>query len=115
MHKSSAKISCFPFAFRACYFVPALAQAVVRRGWRVGIPLNVSAYLHGQSNQHRRRPVNMTSYVLGPEDQFTVRVFGADDIPDKPAQIDNDGIVTLPMIGQVHAAGLTVKQFQDNR
>ena len=55
-----------------------------------------------------------TSYLLGPEDQITVRVFAADDIPDKPVQIDNDGTVTLPMIGPVHAAGLTVEQFQAN-
>jgi polysaccharide biosynthesis/export protein len=55
---------------------------------------------------------NMTSYILGPEDLITVRVFAADDIPDKPAQIDNNGSVTLPMIGSVHAAGLTVEQFQ---
>jgi len=48
----------------------------------------------------------MTSYVLGPEDQITVRVFAANDIPNKPVQIDNDGTVTLPMIGQVHAATL---------
>ena len=57
-------------------------------------------------------PPNITGYVLGAEDLITVRVFAADDIPDKPAQIDNDGTVTLPMIGQVHAAGLTVEQFQ---
>ena len=59
-------------------------------------------------------PASSTSYVLGPEDQITVRVFAADDIPDKPVQIDNDGSVTLPMIGQVHAAGLTVEQLQAN-
>jgi polysaccharide export outer membrane protein len=57
---------------------------------------------------------NMTSYILGPEDLITVRVFAADDIPDKPAQVDNNGSVTLPMIGSVHAAGLTVEQFQAN-
>ena len=57
-------------------------------------------------------PTNVSSYVLGPEDQITVRIFAADDIPDKPVQIDNDGTVTLPMIGNVHAAGLTVEQFQ---
>jgi polysaccharide export outer membrane protein len=43
-----------------------------------------------------------------------VRVFAADDIPDKPAQIANDGTVTLPMIGQVKAAGLTVEQLQQS-
>ena len=39
----------------------------------------------------RRPPPIRTSYVLGPEDKITVRVFAADDIPDKPAQIANDG------------------------
>lgn len=53
-----------------------------------------------------------TNYILGPEDQITVRVFAADDIPDKPAQIANDGTVNLPMIGEVHAAGLNVEQLQ---
>ncbi len=56
--------------------------------------------------------VNNTNYVLGPEDTITVRVFAADDIPDRPAQIGNDGTVTLPMIGRVKAAGLTVDQLQ---
>jgi polysaccharide export outer membrane protein len=53
-----------------------------------------------------------TNYILGPEDQVTVRIFAADDIPDKPSTIANDGTVTLPMIGQVKAAGMTVEQFQ---
>jgi polysaccharide export outer membrane protein len=52
------------------------------------------------------------NYVLGPEDQITVSVFGADDINARPATISNDGMVQLPMVGQVHAAGLTVEQFQ---
>ena len=58
--------------------------------------------------------VDTASYLLGPEDLLTVRVFAADDIPDKPVQIDNDGTLTLPMIGPVHAAGLTVEQLQAN-
>lgn len=53
-----------------------------------------------------------SNYVLGAEDQITVRVFAADDIPDRPAQIANDGTVSLPMVGVVHAAGLTVDQLQ---
>jgi polysaccharide export outer membrane protein len=55
---------------------------------------------------------NPGNYVLGPEDQITVSVFGADDINGKAVQIANDGSVNLPMVGQVHAAGLTVEQFQ---
>src|SRR5258708_20134780 len=68
----------------------------------------------GEAPAPSAAPSKVTSYVLGPEDQITVRVFAADGIPDKPVQIDNDGTVTLPMIGQVHAAGFTVEQLQDN-
>jgi polysaccharide export outer membrane protein len=53
-----------------------------------------------------------SNYILGPEDTITVRVFAADDIPDRPSEISNDGTVTLPMVGQIHAAGLTVDQLQ---
>jgi polysaccharide export outer membrane protein len=53
-----------------------------------------------------------TNYILGPEDQITVHVFAAEDIPDRPAQIANDGSVNLPMVGQVQAAGLTIEQLQ---
>jgi polysaccharide biosynthesis/export protein len=52
------------------------------------------------------------NYVLGPEDQITVSVFGADDVNGRQVTIANDGNVMLPMVGQVHAAGLTIDQFQ---
>jgi polysaccharide export outer membrane protein len=78
----------------------------------VGVPLN--APIPSTTGETVAAPSNISSYILGAEDQITVRVFGAGDIPDKPAQIDNNGVVTLPMIGQVHAAGLTVRQLQDS-
>ena len=67
---------------------------------------------NGDQSGPAANSVNASNYILGPEDQITVRVFAADDIPDRPAQIANDGTVTLPMIGKVHAAGLTVDQLQ---
>ena len=116
MHKSSAKMILFSLCLPGLMLLPALAQSVVAADGRVGTPLTspaVSTAAECAQLRHRL-PAATSSYVLGPEDQITVRVFAADDIPDKPAQIDNDGTVTLPMIGQVHAAGLTVEQFQAN-
>ena len=110
MHKSSAKTFLFSLCIQAL-ILPAIAQSVVAAEGRVGIPLTAPP---SATPTTPAPPVNMTSYVLGPEDQITVRVFAADDIPDKPVEIDNDGTVTLPMIGQVHAAGLTVEQLQAN-
>jgi polysaccharide export outer membrane protein len=117
MHKSPAKLILLSLCFQGLTLVPALAQAVVPADGRVGTPL--TAPIAGTTADAPvatapTTPANVTSYVLGPEDQITVRVFAADDIPDKPVQIDNDGTVTLPMIGSVHAAGLTVDQLQGN-
>ncbi len=115
MHKSPAKTILFSLCFQGLLLVPAIAQVAAADG-RVGTPLagpvvSTAAYVPTTPSAESS---NTTSYVLGPEDQITVRVFAADDIPDKPAQIDNDGTVTLPMIGRIHAAGLTVEQFQAN-
>jgi len=114
MSKSPAKLILFSLCFPGLILVPALAQSVAPADGRVGVPLTVPAASPAPVPTTPAPPVNVSSYVLGPEDQITVRVFAADDIPDKPVQIDNDGTVTLPMIGQVHAAGLTVEQLQDN-
>jgi polysaccharide biosynthesis/export protein len=112
MHKSPAKLILLSLCFQGLTLVPAFAQAVVPADGRVGVPMNAVIPTTAGVAASAAAPVNITSYTLGPEDQITVRVFAADDIPDKPVQIDNDGTVTLPMIGRVHAAGLTVEQFQ---
>jgi polysaccharide export outer membrane protein len=51
-------------------------------------------------------------YILGPSDQITVWVRDAEEITDKPVEIDTSGYVTLPFAGRVRAAGLTVQQLQ---
>jgi polysaccharide export outer membrane protein len=116
MSKSSAKLILLSFCFQGLTLVPALAQAVVPADGRVGVPINapIPTSADTAATAPSTAPAKLTSYVLGPEDQITVRVFAANDLPNKPVQIDNDGTVTLPMIGQVHAAGLTVEQLQDN-
>ena len=51
-------------------------------------------------------------YILGPSDQITVWVRDAEEITDKPVEIDTSGYVTLPFAGRVRAAGLTVQKLQ---
>ena len=53
-----------------------------------------------------------TESFLGPGDQVVLRIADVDEIPDKPVTIDTAGFVGLPLIGQVHAAGLTTTQLQ---
>jgi polysaccharide export outer membrane protein len=50
--------------------------------------------------------------VLSPDDQIAVRTLKGLDIGDKPFLIGTDGNITLPLIGRVKAAGLTVEQLE---
>jgi polysaccharide biosynthesis/export protein len=117
MRKTSAKMILFSLGFPGVILVPALAQSAVPADGRVATSLNapaVSSTAYMPTTPSPNAAVTDSSnYVLGPEDQITIRVFAADDIPDKPATIANDGTVTLPMVGRIHAGGLTVEQFQN--
>jgi len=51
-------------------------------------------------------------YLLGPDDTVTIHAANAPDLSDKPFRVDAGGEVKLPMIGRVHAGGLTVDQLE---
>jgi polysaccharide export outer membrane protein len=53
-----------------------------------------------------------SGYVLGPDDQIAIRALEGLDLGDKPVQIGTNGNITLPLIGRVQAAGLTVEQLE---
>lgn len=56
-----------------------------------------------------------SSYVLGPEDQVSIRVMDLDKLQLDNAsapKIDVNGDLNLPIIGQLHAAGLTLDQLK---
>jgi polysaccharide export outer membrane protein len=57
------------------------------------------------------RPVRST-YVLGPEDQIIIQVADVPDISGKPQRLDPSGDLRLPMVGRVHAAGMTLEQLE---
>ena len=54
-----------------------------------------------------------SEYVLGPDDQIKVWALGVDEITDKPLRLDPAGDVDLPLVGKVHAGGLTVDQLKE--
>ena len=54
-----------------------------------------------------------TQYLMGPEDQVKIWALGVEEISDKPVRIDPSGDIDLPLIGHVHAAGLTVEQLKN--
>src|SRR5262245_8083201 len=48
-----------------------------------------------------------SDYCLGPGDQLTVNVFAWDAMKDQQVRVSSTGAITLPMIGDVPAAGKT--------
>ena len=58
------------------------------------------------------QPVDKGGYILGPGDQLSVRIFGADDIPDRPIEVGADGKISLPMVGKVQASGVSVRDVE---
>jgi polysaccharide export outer membrane protein len=53
-----------------------------------------------------------SQYILGPDDSVKIWALGVDEITDKPVKIDSSGDVDLPLLGRLHAGGLTVDQFE---
>src|SRR5215472_7692731 len=48
-------------------------------------------------------------YVLGPNDQVAVEVFGEDDLRTN-GRLNAEGNLSLPLLGSIHLAGLTLTQ-----
>src|ERR1700676_4248334 len=53
-----------------------------------------------------------TTYTLGSGDQIVVRAVDVEEIDNKPVLIDTRGYINLPIIGRIHAAGLTPEELQ---
>jgi polysaccharide export outer membrane protein len=51
-------------------------------------------------------------YVLGPNDQITVSVVELPEFSGRSYRIDEDGTVSLPLLGRVRAGGLTLTQLE---
>jgi polysaccharide biosynthesis/export protein len=55
-----------------------------------------------------------TDYVIGPEDVLEISVFDVPDLSKLTLRVSNDGTISLPLLGDVRAAGLTPDQLRDN-
>jgi polysaccharide export outer membrane protein len=64
----------------------------------------------GNSDQHSGIPFG-SNYILGPEDVINIDVFNVPEL-SRAARIANDGMISLPLIGRVQAAGLTAEQLR---
>ena len=56
----------------------------------------------------RGRPAS-ADYVLGPDDVISIKALNADEIRSDAVRIDPSGQISLPLMGRLTAAGLTVE------
>jgi polysaccharide export outer membrane protein len=52
------------------------------------------------------------NYVLGPNDQVLIRAPEAEEIDNRPFRIDGDGNINLPLVGRIHAGGMSVQELE---
>lgn len=55
---------------------------------------------------------NPSTYVLGPADQITITGLDVEEMANKPVRVDENGDISLPLVGRLHIAGLTVRQCE---
>jgi polysaccharide export outer membrane protein len=52
-----------------------------------------------------------SDYVIGPMDSLDITVFGVPELA-KTVQVSNEGQITLPLLGQIQAVGLTAREVE---
>jgi polysaccharide export outer membrane protein len=63
-------------------------------------------------NQDLGDKTNLSAdYVIGPEDLLDVEVFNVPELT-KTVRVTNDGIISLPLLGRLQAAGLTTAELR---
>lgn len=67
------------------------------------------AAMQAQSNG-----VESEDYLIGPTDVLKVSVFQVPDLSFDELRVDSSGNIQMPLIGTVHAAGLTPSQLSDD-
>jgi polysaccharide biosynthesis/export protein len=53
------------------------------------------------------------NYVIGPEDVLAIDVFDVPELSKLTVEVSNDGNISVPLLGNVKAAGLTQQQLRD--
>jgi polysaccharide biosynthesis/export protein len=82
--------------------------------WVLFVFLAVDAHGILGADQTPAQSEAAAGYVLGPNDQITVSVVELPEFSGRSYRIDEDGTVSLPLLGRVRAAGLTLTQLENN-
>jgi len=81
---------------------------------RLAIVVITLSYLLGARSAAAQNPAEATKddAVIGPDDGVGIVVADADELT-KTWRVSSGGDLNLPMVGQIHASGLTAEQFEN--
>jgi polysaccharide biosynthesis/export protein len=90
-------------------------KRIVQNSAVVFVMLTLSVVYAGAQKPAGTATQTVSGYILGPDDEITIRGIQAPEVSDKPELpilIGTNGDITLPLIGRVKAGGLTVEQLE---
>jgi protein involved in polysaccharide export with SLBB domain len=86
---------------------------------RVPEPTGVSYFgAHGDTERletlwQERTQTKFSDFALGPGDQITITLPDVKDLSKATVKVSATGDITLPLIGKIHASGLTEQELRD--
>lgn len=92
--------------------MPSLKQGLAGTAIFLGLVLPLASQKNDWSGDTANQAFG-PAYVLGPDDQITIHAFKAEEISDKPIPIGADGLISLPLVGTIKAAGLSVRELEN--
>ncbi len=97
-------------------------QSIVRAVWGISICVLFAGGLAAQRPPSASVPAPYqmppvadrlpVTYVIAPRDVILIQAVNADQLSGKPFRVDIEGFLTLPLIGRVRAAGLTIESLE---
>jgi polysaccharide export outer membrane protein len=116
-----ARPAIFTFNWRS-FMLATMKNGVLRRGillclMMFGLALTGAKAADGvMANAQPVKPItaaDQSDFILGPSDRLRIMFYGEEALNGQPEyMVSANGMVSLPLVGEVKAAGLTVTQFQ---
>jgi len=98
---------------------PLKQSAKMRKLFLMGIKtlivllLSVSLSLSQETQRPTDKPVDNPNYVIGPEDVLYIQVWKEEALT-RTVPVRSDGMISLPLINEVQASGLTPLQLRES-
>ena len=114
-HETLKYIKCFTFILAFNFSLLAVPRASAQQQPPADTGQNPNSQNPNQTQPPKDLPADTSqfrpNYVLDANDQILIRS-NDEEINEKPFRIDSDGNINLPLLGKVHAAGMSQQELE---